>query len=92
MEIACKSAGVPELKFHDLRRTAMRNIRRAGVPQVVSMRIAGHRTDSRKRRYNIVDIEDIKTARQLMERGTTESTSRTVHAGKSGPQSSIVGY
>ena len=60
-----------ELKFHDLRRAAVRNMRRAGVPQVVRMRITGHRTDSTERRYNIVDIEDIKTARQLIERATT---------------------
>jgi len=81
---ACESAGVLELKFHDLRRTAVRNMRRAGVPQVVRMRITGHRTDSMERRYNIVDIEDIKTARQLMERATTESASDTVDVGKSG--------
>jgi integrase len=65
---ACKSAGVPDLKFHDLRRTAVRNMRRAGVPQVVRMRITGHRTDSMERRYNIVDIEDVKSAKDLMER------------------------
>ena len=65
---ACHAAGVPDLKFHDLRRTAVRNMRRAGVPQVVRMRISGHRTDSMERRYNIVDIEDIQSARELMQR------------------------
>ncbi len=68
--IACKCAGVPELNFHDLRRTAVRNMRRAGVAQVVRMRITGHRTDSMERRYNIVDIEDIRSAKELMERMT----------------------
>jgi integrase len=67
---ACELAGAPDLKFHHLRRAAVRNMRRAGVPQVVLMRITGHRTDSMERRYNIVDIEDIKSAKQLMQRKT----------------------
>ena len=65
---ACQEAGIPDLKFHDLRRTAVRNMRRAGVPQVVRMRITGHRTDSMERRYNIVDIDDIKSAREMMQK------------------------
>lgn len=68
---ACKAAGVPELKFHDLRRTAVRNMRRAGVPQIVRMRIMGHRTDSMERRYNIVDIDDIMSAKELIEQRST---------------------
>lgn len=67
MENACTSAGVPDLKFHDLRRTAVRNMRRAGVSQVVRMRITGHRTDSMERRYNVVDVEDLKVAKTLIE-------------------------
>ena len=70
MDKACKAAEIPDLKFHDLRRTAVRNMRRAGVAQVVRMRITGHRTDSMERRYNIVDIEDIRSAKDLMERRT----------------------
>ena len=66
-KVACAKAGIPDLKFHDLRRTAVRNMRRAGVPQVVRMRISGHLTDSMERRYNIVDIEAIQSAKALME-------------------------
>jgi integrase len=69
---ACAAAGVPDLKFHDLRRTAVRNMRRAGVPQVVRMRISGHRTDSMERRYNIVDIEDIQSAKTLLQKLTSK--------------------
>jgi integrase len=44
--------------FHDLRRTAARNMIRGGVPQSIAMRVIGHETDSMYRRYDITDNRD----------------------------------
>ena len=58
----------PRTEVSDLRRTAVRNMRRAGVPQVVRTKITVHRPDSMERRYNIVDIDDIKSAREMVQK------------------------
>ncbi len=64
---ACKSSGVPGLLFHDLRRTAARNLRRAGIAEGVIMKIGGWRTRSVFELYAIVSQGDIADALKKLE-------------------------
>jgi integrase len=70
---ACKRAGVPGLLFHDLRRSAVRNLELSGVPRKVAMEITGHKTEAVYRRYHIVTERDIMDAGRRLERFFAET-------------------
>jgi len=59
---ACEAAKAPGLLFHDLRRSAVRNMERAGVSQAVAMKVTGHKTISVYQRYRITSEDDIERA------------------------------
>jgi integrase len=78
------TVGAPNLLFHDLRRTAARNLRRAGVAEGVIMKIGGWRTRSVFERYSIVSQSDIKDAMLKLEAqytATPATTQADVEAG-----------
>ena len=54
---AARLAGLDGLLFHDLRRSAVRNLIQAGVDQHTAMKLTGHETDSVFRRYDIIDSD-----------------------------------
>ncbi len=62
---ACRAAGVSG-RFHDIRATFATDGRKAGIPESVMMKAGGWRSRAVFDRYNLVDDEDIRHAREKM--------------------------
>jgi integrase len=61
-ERACTEAGCPGKLIHDMRRSTVRRLERAGVPRSTAMQMVGHKTESIYRRYAIVDPAMLREA------------------------------
>ena len=75
---ACKKAGMPGLLVHDLRRSGVRNMDRAGVGQAVGMKISGHKTLSVYQRYRIVSESDMRKAWERTQAANARNKERRV--------------
>lgn len=82
---ARERAAVPALLIHDLRRTAVRNMIRAGISEKRAMEISGHKTNNMFKRYDITDERDIQAdgerlARYLAEKARLAEERRKLEA------------
>ena len=73
----CEEIGKPGAHFHDSRRVGVRNLDRAGVSEVVAMKISGHKTRSVFDRYNIVNEEDLQDAAKKLGAYNSEASSHS---------------
>lgn len=65
---ACAEAGIEGLLIHDLRRSAVRNLRKAGISEGVAMKISGHNDRSVFERYNVVSHDDVMDAGKRLQK------------------------
>ena len=57
---ACLDAGYPGMLLHDLWRSAVRNMERAGLSRFVAMQLTGHKTGAVYQRYAMTSEADLR--------------------------------
>ncbi len=78
------------LIFHDLRRSAVRNLERAGVPRSIAMKITGHKTEAVYRRYAIVSPADLAEATRRLEQNRANSKDEGAPEGAPAPRAEVL--
>ncbi|MGD0072955.1 MAG: site-specific integrase [Candidatus Binataceae bacterium] len=73
---ACRKAGLGDLRVHDLRRSAARNLIRAGVSEHIAQQFTGHKTASVFRRYDIITERDLAEAAARLEQHLAKQPTR----------------
>ena len=73
---ATEKAGYPDKLLHDFRRTAVRNLERAGVARSSAMKMVGHATEAIYRRYAIQDEAMLRAASAKLEAWTEEQKTK----------------
>ncbi len=86
-KVACRAAGCPGRIPHDMRRSAVRNLVRAGISERVAMMLTGHKTRSVFERYNITSPGDLRDAARLLDVAAGRDITNAV-SGTSGSPSS----
>jgi integrase len=80
---AVKRCGTPNLLFHDLRRSAVRNmVEKVGMSEKRAMEISGHKTRSCFERYHIVSLADIQESGNKMDQWVKAQRSQTPEKAK----------
>jgi integrase len=80
---AVKKAGMPNLLFHDLRRSAVRNmVEKVGMSEKRAMEISGHKTRSCFERYHIVSLADVQESGIKMDQWVREQRSQKIASGQ----------
>jgi len=75
---AKRAAGLPDVHFHDLRRGAIRTLRRARNTEGEIMQWAGLKTPAVFRRYDIVDEDDLVEIGKRQQRYQRKQAGKTV--------------